>query len=56
MYEESVSTLKDSKSITLQSTSLGKIINRTEDAQLQKLLEEVMTELQLKAISLICSR
>lgn len=47
-YEESVSALKDSKSITSHSTRLGKIINRTEGAQLQKLLEEVMIELQLK--------
>lgn len=45
MYEETISALKDLKSIASHSTSLGKIMNKTEDTKLQKLLEEVIIEL-----------
>ena len=46
MYEETISALKDLKSIAAHITSLGKIMNKTEDPQLQKLLVEVIMELQ----------
>ena len=45
MYEETISALKDLKSIASYITSLGKIMNKIEDKKLQKLLEEVIIEL-----------
>lgn len=46
MYEKIISELKDLKSVASHITSLGKIMNKTEDTRLQKLLAEVIRELQ----------
>ncbi|WP_168399754.1 hypothetical protein [Acinetobacter indicus] len=52
MYEETISALKNLKSIAAHIASLGKIMNKTEDPQLQKLLPEVIMELQCTHIHL----
>lgn len=46
MYEKTISELKDLKSIASHITSLGKLMNKTEDTQLQKLLADVIHKLQ----------
>lgn len=46
IYEKTISALNDLKSITSHITSLGKIMNKIEDTQLQKLLADVIQELQ----------
>lgn len=46
MYKKTIFELKDLKSIASHITSLGKLMNKTEDTQLQKLLAEVIMELQ----------
>lgn len=51
MYEKTISELKDLKSIASHITSLGKLMNKTEDTQRQKLLAEVIMELRCMHIS-----
>lgn len=46
MYEETISALKDMKTVTTHITSLGKIMKKTEDQKLRTLLESVITSLQ----------
>jgi len=46
IYEETINTMKEMKTVASHITSLGKIMNKTEDAQLKQLLGNVITRLQ----------
>jgi hypothetical protein len=45
-YEETISSLKEFSTMTAHIKKLGKLMNRTEDMQLKKLLEDLIKSLQ----------
>lgn len=46
MYEETIAAANEIKTLASHITALGKIMNKTEDPQLRKLLGDVITSLQ----------
>ncbi|CEP34823.1 MULTISPECIES: hypothetical protein [unclassified Halomonas] len=46
IYEETVDALKEMETVASHIKSLGKIMNKTEDAKLKQLLGKVITKLQ----------
>lgn len=46
IYEETINALKEMKTISSHITSLGKIMNKTEDAQLEGLLVDAINVLR----------